>query len=74
MWDLVGNPEDRFSQNEAQIVFGFKVSSPINLIIVSSLPVVYLSNCDNDNGALPSNGAVRVKHVNTISKLQHTVS
>ena len=21
MWDLVGNPEDRFSHNEAQIVF-----------------------------------------------------
>ena len=22
MWDLVGNPEDRFSHNEAQLMFG----------------------------------------------------
>ena len=30
MWDLVGNPEDRFSHNEAHIKVGFQVEGGVN--------------------------------------------
>ena len=42
MWDLVGNPEDRFSQNEAQLINVTKTSKEKqeksrNIIIIKDL-------------------------------------
>ena len=34
MWDLVGNPEDRFSQNEAHIILGFGVTLYVDVVNV----------------------------------------
>ena len=47
MWDLVGNPEDRFSQNEAQLIIDKMVASGtkhFDLIFASLYPSVISEN------------------------------